>query len=44
MLRKELMNVINEEQDFVIIYKLSEGAKLERDILTQTPDPTNNFL
>lgn len=43
-MKNELMKTIDEEQDFVIMYRLSEGVKLERDILTNTPDPTSNFL
>jgi len=36
--------LVNEEKDFVIIYSLPDGVKLNRDIITNTSDPTDNIL
>lgn len=44
LLKREVLRIVNKEKDFVIIYSLKDGVKLNRDILTDTPDPTNNFL
>ncbi len=44
LLKKEILRVIDNERDFVIIYHIPDGSKLKRDILTNTPDPTDNFL
>ncbi|SHH08602.1 CRISPR-associated protein, Cas2 family [Thermosyntropha lipolytica DSM 11003] len=44
LLKKEILAVINKQQDFVIIYSLPDGNKLSRDILTDTRDPMDNFL
>ncbi|BCV20322.1 CRISPR-associated endoribonuclease Cas2 2 [Moorella sp. Hama-1] len=44
LLKKEVLGIVNKGKDFVIIYSLKDGIKLNRDILTDTPDPTNNFL
>ncbi|MGI9862025.1 CRISPR-associated endonuclease Cas2 [Moorella naiadis] len=44
LLKKEVLGIVNKGKDFVIIYSLKDGVKLNRDILTDTPDPTNNFL
>lgn len=43
-LRKEIGGIVDKQQDFIIIYSLPNGHKLSRDILTNTPDPTDNFL
>ncbi|WP_353928681.1 CRISPR-associated endonuclease Cas2 [Desulfofundulus kuznetsovii] len=43
-LQHELGRVVDKKADFVIAYKLGDGVKLEKDILTETPDPTDNFL
>lgn len=44
LLKKEILRIINKERDFVIFYSIPDGNKLNRDILTDTPDPTDNFL
>lgn len=44
LLKKEIMAIVNMKKDFVIIYSLRDGVKLNREILTDTPDPTDNFL
>ncbi|NLO89825.1 MAG: CRISPR-associated endonuclease Cas2 [Clostridia bacterium] len=44
LLKKELLSIVDSERDFVIIYTLNDGIKLLRDIITDTPDPTSNFL
>ena len=44
LLKKEIMRIINQDRDFVILYSLPDGSKMKRDILTNTPDPTDNFL
>lgn len=44
MLRKEIELTVDKENDFVIIYSLPDGNKLNRDIITNTPDPTDNFI
>lgn len=43
-LAKEIESFIDKNQDFVIIYQLNDGVKLHRNILTNTADPTDNFL
>lgn len=43
-LKNELLGQVDKDQDFVIIYNLPDGVKLNRDIITNTPDPTSNFL
>jgi len=35
LLRSELLGLVNEEKDFVIIYSLPDGVKLNRDITYQ---------
>ena len=44
MLTKELESFIDKNKDFVIMYQLNDGVKLHRNILTNTSDPTDNFL
>jgi len=44
LLRKEVMGIADKELDFVIIYNMPDGKKLTRDIITDTPDPTENFI
>lgn len=44
LLKNELLGQVDEDQDFVIIYSLPDGVRLNRDIITNTPDPTSNFL
>jgi len=44
MLTKELESFIDRNKDFVIMYQLNDGVKLQRNILTNTADPTDNFL
>jgi CRISPR-associated protein Cas2 len=43
-LRTEVGNIIHQKEDFVILYSLPDGVKIKRDILTNTPDPTDNFI
>jgi CRISPR-associated protein Cas2 len=43
-LRSEIMKLVHPDNDFVIIYNLPDGVKLNRDIITNTPDPTSNIL
>jgi CRISPR-associated protein Cas2 len=44
LLRKELEGTVDMEHDFVIMYTLPDGKILNRDIITNTPDPTDNFI
>ena len=44
LLRKELEGTVDMEHDFVIMYTLPDGRILNRDIVTNTPDPTDNFI
>lgn len=44
LLKKDLSKVFDKERDFIIVYALSEGSKWQREILTNTPDPTSNIL
>jgi len=44
LLRKEVMGIVDKELDFVIIYNMPDSKKLTRDIITDTPDPTVNFI
>jgi len=44
LLKKELNRVLDIDRDFVVIYVLAEGVKINREIITNTPDPTDNFL
>lgn len=44
LLRNELLELVSLDKDFVMIYSLPDGVKLKRDIITNTPDPTDNFL
>ncbi|HHW41100.1 MAG TPA: CRISPR-associated endonuclease Cas2 [Syntrophomonadaceae bacterium] len=44
LLKKELNRVLDIDRDFVVIYTLAEGVKINRHIITNTPDPTDNFL
>jgi CRISPR-associated protein Cas2 len=44
LLKQELIRNLHKKSDFVIIYGLKDGTKLDRDIITDTPDPTNNFI
>ncbi len=43
-LENEILNIVDKERDSVIIYKLPDGAKWERKILTDVKDPTENIL
>lgn len=43
-LRTEVGKIIHQKKDFVILYSLPDGVKIKRDILTNTPDPTDNFI
>lgn len=44
LLKQDIVKIINIQRDFVIIYNVADGVKWNRDILTNTPDPTSNFL
>lgn len=44
LLKQELLKILHKKKDFVIIYGLKDGTKLGRDIITDTPDPTDNFI
>ncbi|WP_272946671.1 CRISPR-associated endonuclease Cas2 [Calderihabitans maritimus] len=44
LLKRDLKSTVDRERDFVIIYTLNDGSKLQRDIITNTPDPTDNFI
>lgn len=44
LLKRDLAKIVDKERDFIIVYALNEGSKWQRDILTNTPDPTNNIL
>ncbi|OPY56691.1 MAG: hypothetical protein A4E55_01959 [Pelotomaculum sp. PtaU1.Bin035] len=44
MLKRELESFIDKDMDFVIMYQLNDSIKLQRNILTNTVDPTDNFL
>lgn len=44
LLRKEIKSIVDQDHDFVIMYTLPDGNKLNRDIITNTPDPTDNFI
>ncbi|WP_238374290.1 CRISPR-associated endonuclease Cas2 [Thermotoga petrophila] len=43
-LKFELQCIIDNDEDFVIIYKMPPSIMIERDILTNTNDPTSNFI
>jgi len=44
LLRKEITKIVDMNYDFVIMYTLPDGKALNRDIITNTPDPTDNFI
>lgn len=44
LLKDAITKIIDKNKDFVILYSLPDGNKLKRDILTNTLDPTDNFL
>ena len=44
MLKKDLHAVLDKDKDFVIIYSLSDSVKINREIITNTSDPIDNFL
>jgi CRISPR-associated protein Cas2 len=43
-LKFELSCVIDKNEDFVIIYKMPPSIMMERDFLTNTEDPSSNFI
>lgn len=43
-LKNEILGLVNKDKDFVIVYSLPDGIRLNREIVTNTPDPTSNFL
>ena len=44
LLRSEIKGIANKQLDFVIIYIMPDNKKITRDIITDTPDPTENFI
>jgi len=44
LLKKELNRVVDINRDFVVIYTMADGVRINRDIITNTPDPIDNFL
>lgn len=44
LLKREIEAIVDRTRDFVIIYTTKEGTKITRDIITDTPDPTDNFM
>lgn len=43
-LEREILSVIDFERDSVIIYKLPDGVKWERKILTKKGPPSGNII
>lgn len=43
-LKYEISLVVNETEDFVIVYSLPSTVVLKRDFLTKTEDPTSNII
>jgi CRISPR-associated protein Cas2 len=43
-LKNELKAVADKERDFVVVYTVEGKNYLEREILTDTPDPTDNLI
>jgi CRISPR-associated protein Cas2 len=44
LLRREIEAIVDADRDFVIFYSMQDGSRLNRDIITATRDPTDNFL
>jgi len=43
-LKYEISLVVNETEDFVIVYSRPSTVVLKRDFLTKTEDPTSNII
>lgn len=43
-LESEILGVVDINRDSVIIYKLPDGARWERKILTNTKNPSDNII
>jgi len=43
-LKQELLQVIDKEVDNVVIYKMETDTAYNREIITNTEDPTSNFI
>lgn len=43
-LKFELSSVINRNEDFVILYTFPSSVSIKREFLTNTADPTSNFI
>lgn len=44
LLKHEIDNIVDKDKDFVIIYSTRSRTVLTRDIITNTHDPTDNFI
>lgn len=44
LLKKEIEKIIDKKTDFIIIYAVNDGVKINREILSQIADPADNFL
>ena len=44
LLKHEIENIVDMDKDFVIIYSTRSSTVLTRDIITNTHDPTDNFI
>ena len=44
LLKHEIEKIVDKDKDFVIIYSINSSTVLKREILTNTHDPTDNFL
>jgi len=43
-LKTELLSVLDKDRDFVVIYTVENPKGLNRQIITNTPDPTDNLI
>jgi len=43
-LKLEVTRVADRKRDSVVIYSFKDAKELKREILTDAPDPTSNFL
>lgn len=44
LLKKEIDDIVDKDKDFVIIYSTRSSSLLDREIITNTHDPTDNFI
>ncbi|MDD2285139.1 MAG: CRISPR-associated endonuclease Cas2 [Paludibacter sp.] len=44
LLKHEIDSIVDKDKDFVIIYSTRSRTVLTRDIITNTHDPTDNFI